>query len=180
MSHKEGITFEVAFEIQQAMQREVFGNDVRLMPPVVLAAWIKENVFWATDELHELIQEVPAAKPWANTETIHKDAAFGELIDHFHFMMNILDALGKTPRDLLDGYVKKQKRNVARQKSGYTGEDKCPGCRRAWDDIDAVREGSRTRLAVTNLADETTVYCGRPCYSENGPQEIAKFKETKL
>lgn len=166
-------TFDDAFETQRMMQAEVFGNDVRRMSEKEKGGWIGLNTLAQINEINECLDECPAWKPWASTDVINYDAARGELVDEFHFFMNKMDALAMTPQMLLDGYRAKQKRNVERQQQGYTGLEKCPGCKRAWDDIDTLREstpGNRHRFVVTiEDSKEILIYCGRACWHDNEP-----------
>lgn len=96
---------------------------------------IKENVLALTDELHELLGEM-GWKSWATSRHINHDAACGEVVDAWHFLMNIMLHLGMTAEDLHAGYLRKRAVNEARQVAGYDGvSSKCPGCGRAQDDL---------------------------------------------
>ena len=88
-------------------------------------------------ELDELQNET-GWKPWATSRHVNIDAARSEWIDAWHFMMNIALALGMDEEMILNMYMAKLKKNIARQDAGYDGvSTKCPKCKRAYDD-DAV------------------------------------------
>lgn len=150
---------------QGQMQTDVFGFDFTKMTTNERVNYIKDNVLALTDELHELLAET-SWKPWAKSVFINEEKAVGELVDAWHFMMNILIAL--TPQmsanDVAElftrAYDAKHKINVKRQEDGYDGQStKCPGCKRALDDISAVEPG----LSVDNgkhIAIAMCVGCG--------------------
>lgn len=89
------------------------------------------------DELHEALNEI-GWKPWASSQHFNQEAVKGELVDAFHFFMNLCMIAQVTPDDLIQGYINKSAKNIQRQEDGYDGvSTKCPGCGRALDD-DAV------------------------------------------
>lgn len=91
-----------------------------------------------TDELHEALAEM-GWKPWASSRHFNEQAVKGELVDAFHFFINMCMLAGVSADDLIEGYVNKSGKNIARQEAGYDGvSTKCPACHRALDD-DAVK-----------------------------------------
>lgn len=99
------------------------------------AMFVKDNVLAALDELHESLAEV-GWKPWATSRHVNEDALQGELVDVFHFFMNLMFAARMTPETLVSRYLEKNKKNIQRQQDGYDGvQGKCPNCRRAYDDV---------------------------------------------
>lgn len=118
-------------ELQQIMPpiREFPASDL-----VVLMAQIRENILACTDELHEAMNET-GWKPWASESFINNEAFRNELVDAWHFFMNLMILGGMTADDLYEGYLAKRKINAQRQIDGYDGvSTKCPGCKRALDD----------------------------------------------
>jgi dimeric dUTPase (all-alpha-NTP-PPase superfamily) len=98
---------------------------------------IRDNVLACTDELHEALAET-GWKPWASSNHLNVEAFKSELVDAWHFFMNLMLHSGMTADDLYQGYVAKNRKNIQRQAEGYDGvSTKCPGCKRAYDD-DAV------------------------------------------
>lgn len=134
-------------ELQRRLQTETYGHDFTSMSTQDRVNFIKENVLAMTDELHELLAET-SWKPWAKSEFLNEEKAFSELIDAWHFMMNIMIAI--TP-DISDdhlanlftaSYFQKRDVNVQRQEDGYDGQStKCPNCKRALDDVGATVVG---------------------------------------
>lgn len=99
---------------------------------------IKTSVLAALDELHEALGEV-GWKPWATSRHINLESFRSELIDVWHFLMNLFLHAGMTGDDITRLYIEKQTKNRARQRNGYDGvTGKCPACRRSYDD-DGVR-----------------------------------------
>lgn len=96
--------------------------------------FIKDMVYATEDELHEATDEV-SWKPWASAEFFHRDAYVGELVDAWHFILNLLMVAQVTPEEFFDKYMVKNELNMARHAEGkYTGLEKCPICGRALDD----------------------------------------------
>lgn len=95
--------------------------------------YIKDMVLATTDELHELLAET-GWKPWSTSWHVNVEAARGEWIDAWHFMMNLANKLGMTEEMIADMYERKAEINRQRIKDGYDGLNKCPGCGRAMDD----------------------------------------------
>jgi hypothetical protein len=102
--------------------------------------YIRTCMLAALDELHEALNET-SWKSWATHRYVNSDAFFAELVDAWHFMMNMALASGvaDSPEKIADEfaaqYFKKRERNAQRQREGYDGvSSKCPRCRRAYDD----------------------------------------------
>jgi hypothetical protein len=104
--------------------------------------FIRWNVLALTDELHELLGEC-GWKPWATSRHVNADAAMAELVDAWHFFMNLMWAVegggllgdaGALADVFQARYFEKRARNAKRQDEGYTGLEKCPVCKRALDD----------------------------------------------
>src|SRR5690606_23168798 len=86
------------------------------------------------DELHEALAEI-GWKPWATSQHFNQAAVKGELVDAFHFFMNLCMVAKVSPEDLIQGYINKSAKNIQRQADGYDGvSTKCPRCNRALDD----------------------------------------------
>lgn len=125
-------------EMQRQLQVKHYGKDPADLQGEERALFIKDMVLALSDELHEALQEV-GWKPWATSRHVNDEAFKGELIDAWHFFMNLILVSGMDPFDFMQRYISKHDKNASRQKAGYDGvANKCPGCRRALDD-DAVR-----------------------------------------
>jgi dimeric dUTPase (all-alpha-NTP-PPase superfamily) len=127
------------FDLQEALQSDTYGDGLspRNFTNEGKIAFIQTNILALTDELHEALAEV-GWKPWASSRHINEDAFKGELVDAFHFFMNLCITVGLDPQELYVRYIKKRAKNIARQEEGYDGvSTKCPQCKKALDD-DAV------------------------------------------
>ena len=128
---------------QRELQRVMPHGDPARLEGEDRTSFISWNVLALTDELHELLDEV-GWKPWATSHHVNQQPALGELVDAWHFMMNLLWAIsGLDPYDdpdaaaerlaqaLHDGYLAKRAVNEQRQAAGYDGvTGKCPRCHR--------------------------------------------------
>lgn len=128
-----------AFELQRQLQERSYGKDPsQITDPQERVQFIKDMNLALQDELHEMLAEV-GWKPWATSRHVNEDAAKGELVDAFHFFMNLCMAVKMDADELFERYKSKRLKNAKRQADGYDGiEGKCPGCKRALDD-DAVQ-----------------------------------------
>jgi hypothetical protein len=156
---------------QLLLQRESFGKDPTKLTPDERAEFIRWNVLALTDELHEALNEV-GWKPWATNREIDHEAFMKELVDAWHFFMNLMlagsgmELTGESSDDLRietlaqwfgDKYFEKRKVNAKRQADSYTGTDKCPSCKRD-------RQTTAREIDVTNLDDhEPQVMITCPC-----------------
>lgn len=131
-------TFARMLALQEQLQRESFGYDFQKMTGEQAIQYIKDMKLALESELQEALDET-GWKPWATTRRINRDAYLAELVDVFHFLMNMMLVLGDNPRDLADEvftkYCLKNHINQRRQREGYDGvSTKCGGCGRALDD----------------------------------------------
>lgn len=99
--------------------------------------YIRNMTLALLDEMHEALNET-GWKPWASSNHINEEAFKNELVDAFHFFMNLMLVVDMTPSELYIRYRRKREKNIKRQDDGYDGLDKCPSCKRAYDD-DAVK-----------------------------------------
>lgn len=70
------------------------------------------------DELMEALRETPW-KPWKKDKTYHQDKFKEELIDAWHFLINLSLASGMTSDDVYNKFMEKNKENIRRQNNGY-------------------------------------------------------------
>lgn len=133
---------------QLELQVESFGRDPRDLNPDERAEFIRWNVLALEDELHEALNEV-GWKPWATNRDVNVELFVKEMVDAWHFFMNLLLAVhgpGATPEIIAErfcaSYFAKRQVNAQRQEDGYDGvETKCPACKRALDDAGLQRYG---------------------------------------
>lgn len=89
--------------------------------------FIKEHSIHLNQEINEMLYELPFFKPWKDYSNMSKeeqeaalDKARMEMIDAWHFFMNISIALGFTAETFYDIYMCKISENHKRQDEGYT------------------------------------------------------------
>jgi dimeric dUTPase (all-alpha-NTP-PPase superfamily) len=139
---------------QRALQVDSFKQDPCLLEGEERIEFIRWNVLALEDELHEMLQET-GWKPWATSRHVNADAAIKEMIDAWHFFMNLLLAImgpeigidlvvGRIPEEVFTDifvvrYLDKVKVNAQRQKDGYDGlTGKCVKCHRDLAEIKPV------------------------------------------
>jgi dUTPase-like protein len=127
-------------QAQDDLQRNTFGHKFEEMSGEEKIEYIRWNMLSLMNELHEALDETDW-KPWADLETrgLNLDAYVSELVDAFHFFMNLLLATGVDPNELAPAftsrYFTKRDKNIQRQAEGYDGKSgKCPQCRRDLED----------------------------------------------
>lgn len=126
---------QAMFDAQRKLQVNTFGFDsFEDMPTAARVDYFAHMVLAATDELHEALNET-SWKSWAKAEYFNDEKVKSELVDVFHFFMNLCIVAGLTPDELFKSYREKREINVQRQKNGYDGvSTKCVQCKRALDD----------------------------------------------
>jgi len=121
-------------DTQLDFQTKILGQPLDNYTEEERIEFIRLHVFALEDELHELMGEI-GWKPWATSKHINLNATKNELVDAWHFFMNLMLILGMDADELNNRYNAKQKKNRKRQTDGYDGvSTKCPGCKRALDD----------------------------------------------
>ena len=124
-------------DAQEDLQINSYGSSPALLlpdDPEAAIDFIRWNILALTDELHEALGET-GWKPWATSRHVNLTAFKGELVDAFHFFMNLMLAVGMDGDELFERYHEKRAKNAKRQAEGYDGvSTKCPGCKRALDD----------------------------------------------
>ncbi len=70
------------------------------------------------DEAMESLRETPW-KPWKNKQKLNKVLLKEELVDLFHFFMNLCIFAGMSSLELYQKYMIKNEENFKRQKDGY-------------------------------------------------------------
>jgi phosphoribosyl-ATP pyrophosphohydrolase len=134
------------FTRQAALQRYSYNVNFKEMSVEVedRAEYVRMNTLAGIVELTEALNET-GWKTWATNRDYDATKVISEIVDAWHFMMNIMLASGIEPETLaslfFDKYVVKNRRNAERQEEGYDGvSTKCPHCSRALDDV-GVNQG---------------------------------------
>jgi hypothetical protein len=145
------------FTRQSALQRNSLNINFTDMSVNVedRAEYVRMNVLAGIVEFTEALNET-GWKPWATNRDYDATKVISELVDVWHFMMNIMLASGIEPETLaslfFEKYVLKNRRNAERQAEGYDGvSTKCPHCHRALDDVG---------IAQSRILGELAFECG--------------------
>jgi dimeric dUTPase (all-alpha-NTP-PPase superfamily) len=124
------------FDIQSAAQEEVMGQTL-----VGTKLTTEERVYWFDRNHTALLLELAEAleetswKWWAKSTFFNEEQVQAELVDAWHFFLNLMNIANLTPAKLHQLYLAKRAINDARQANGYDGvSTKCPFCKRALDD----------------------------------------------
>ena len=129
------MNFNDALKAQLQLQIKSYGSDPGDLDDEGKLDWIRWNMLALEDELHEALAEV-GWKPWAKSKHINRDAFISELVDAFHFLMNLMLIVDCDADEFLAKYFEKRGINAARQAAGYDGvAGKCQTCKRALDDV---------------------------------------------
>lgn len=171
---------------QHELQVVAYGIDPGHLLPEERHAFFLWNCFAFDDEVHEAGAEI-SWKPWASGQFFNRDAYIGELVDAFHFFLNLL-LIANVPWDeFIRLYDEKRRRNLERQVVGYDGKsNKCPNCKRDLTDVDKARQASLTRTLDAGheyrgsmpgdrvVTPDGATYCSKECadaYDEPGVDE---------
>lgn len=122
---------------QRRLQEDSYGFNFDTMTEEERVLFARDQILALLDEAHEALAEI-GWKPWATSRHMNRDAFVSELVDAWHFLMNLLLAAQVKPHEFFSLYIAKNEKNAKRQREGYDGvSTKCPACKRAYDD-DAV------------------------------------------
>lgn len=143
-------------------------GDPYLMTRDELAEFITWNMTALIKELSEATDEV-GWKPWATSRHCNYPAALHEMVDAWHFFLNMMLAIGSwsgaSPEEVIHEferyYREKNAKNLQRQVDGYDGViTKCPNCQRELSE-------SNTRISLGG----SPVYCQHSCYEAHWLQQ---------
>jgi len=99
---------------KQAEFQTRLGNSANLYS----TPFIKDMILALTCEAMEALQEVPW-KEWKKNQKFDTDKFKAEIIDIWHFLINLSMAAGLDEKSLYDEFMKKNRKNFQRQKEGY-------------------------------------------------------------
>ena len=109
---------EEIFRMQETLNTRI-GVKLRDIPEAEQTKWVLNYSRAMQQELAELVDSVPW-KWWAKYQKFDLQNARVEVVDLFHFLISIAQALGMSSNDVYEAYVKKNAVNHARQDSGYS------------------------------------------------------------
>lgn len=107
-------------DLQAKLQSETYGKDISKLDTLEKIEAYRINMMALQDELHEALNEM-SWKPWAKAEYFNDDRVQQELVDAWHFFMNLMIISGMDAEKLHLRYLAKRKVNIKRQEDGYDG-----------------------------------------------------------
>lgn len=146
---------QVMYESQREFQRIVPPSpvDPAERTPEEQMQYILVQAMGLIHEITEAMNET-GWKPWASSNHINVENYKKELIDAWHFFLNLMFVVDMTPEELFQGYFQKQNVNRKRVENNYDGvTTKCPKCGRAYDDGEPGLEW------CTPATDEFPAWC---------------------
>ena len=106
------------FELQKEFQIK-FYNDVDVLPKE-MPEKIPMQITSLIAELGEILEEDQNWKSWRkNPPPVNYDNLLTEVVDVFHFLINIALFLGFDSDDVYNRFIKKNKKNIERQNNNY-------------------------------------------------------------
>ena len=120
---------EMMLELQRTLQHRLFATKIGLdfdrLDNEQRVAFIKDNIHFIVEELHEMSRELPFVKHWKTyevTEDMWNEAlakARKEYTDAMHFFLNVGLLLGLDAGGIYTEYVLKNTVNHIRQDNNY-------------------------------------------------------------
>jgi dimeric dUTPase (all-alpha-NTP-PPase superfamily) len=112
---------EEIFSMQGALNRRI-GVELEGLDEAEKTRWVLNYTRAMQQELAELVDSVPW-KWWAKYQSFDEQNARVEVVDLFHFLVSLSQALGMSADDVYAAYVKKNQVNHERQETGYSRKD---------------------------------------------------------
>lgn len=114
---------QTMLDMQRQLQITGIGIDPKELEGEDRINFSKDMILALLDEVHEVLNEM-GWKPWATSRHFNEELVQKELIDAWHFFMNLLLAAGVDGQKLFELYTDKNRENLDRWQRGYTGTDK--------------------------------------------------------
>jgi len=114
-------SLEYLFKLQEDFFK-ILGNEIPYIKDYIInpinIELIKNQILALFDEVAEALREVPW-KPWKLNQEFNVKKFKIELIDIFHFLINLFLLSGMNSRQVINLFKNKNKINIRRQKDGY-------------------------------------------------------------
>lgn len=119
---------ETMLQMQKDLQ-ERLGTDFGSLSTADKATFMRNHRGYLEDEIAEALYEMPMYKLWKNYDKLSEEdyrqawqKVKMELVDAWHFFMNLLLCAGFTAEEFFEMYMAKNKENHRRQDAGYTSD----------------------------------------------------------
>ena len=106
------------FDLQIKLQKRLGYNPKNESQELDDQEYINLMFIALIEEAVEFIKETPY-KPWKKSMKLNEQNARKEIVDMWHFLINLSLAMGLTPESLYKEFNKKNKMNHRRQVYGY-------------------------------------------------------------
>ena len=107
------------FELQKEFQAKFYGDPAKDLPKEI-PEYIPMQITSLIAELGEILEENQKWKHWRrNPPPADYNNLLTEVVDAFHFLINITLFLGFDSNDVYDRFIEKNKENIGRQNSNY-------------------------------------------------------------
>lgn len=93
-------------------------NQIKIYKVRFNQKYLNDMTLACISELCEMIRETPF-KPWKKNQKMDEEKFKEELVDVFHFFLNLMMAVGMDPDELYRRFQIKNHENMKRQKDGY-------------------------------------------------------------
>lgn len=116
---------EHIFEEQNMLQYKLFKKDTLMLNDTDGQKFINLNCLAIIDEIMEALRETRFKNPnyikfgWKKTQKLNNEKFKEELVDVFHFFVNLCLVSGMDANELHERYMKKRTENLRRNKDGY-------------------------------------------------------------
>jgi dUTPase len=155
-------------DAQRSLIRTISDTDYGAQTGDERAESIRLNVLALTDELHEALRE-SGWKTWASSRHLNRYKFKEELIDAWHFFMNLWLIADGTEDEFLSMYFRKRQTNLNRYENGYTGTsdrrltafDNPTLCALCSTDIRALERGDISRARFADK--DGNIFCSEDC-----------------
>lgn len=135
-----GDRLEEMMTTQLELQRESYGIEPSGLHGEDRADYIRTMALAAIAEILEAIDET-SWKTWTSDQgaILNREAYIVEIVDAWHFLMNLLQVVNCSPDEFFNVYLAKAAKNKRRQAEGYAARTrKCSVCLRGLDDDGAM------------------------------------------
>lgn len=113
------------FEKQKEFQTRLGTYEKIGSDPAKLQQFMNQMILACHEEVTEIMRETAYKNPdfvpfgWKKTQTCNFDKMKEEIVDLFHFLMNLAIASGMDAKEFYEIYCKKNGINFERQENGY-------------------------------------------------------------
>ena len=117
--------FNMQYNLQQKLGTWEKINNGRAAPPIMLQQFTNQCILALVEESIEIMRETPYKSPfftdfgWKEKQTYNREAMIGEIVDLWHFVLNLSLAHGFNEDDFYREYCKKHGINEERKDNGY-------------------------------------------------------------